>query len=321
MRALSLSFAGALLLSTSALANQPAWLQRVDADGDGFITAVESHDYEARIFARMDANGDGIITKSEWEGMGDFRFDYVDLNGDGVVMPEEARSAYVSGYRYNGVIVGAAPLLTVSPSGSIVTYTYTYNYIPAPYQQTPAPTFTYVAPAPYVATVPPVTYVAPAPTIAYGKRIPDEVYQVPQYVLQGYPNTQRIVEPQAGGDPVYGGLGQGNPFALDADRDGVLTIAEVLRYNDWNFQRHDANGDGWLDSYEWNLKAQEHFGHRVNPQVLGTLTHDTFGRHDRDGDGRVGKVEWDRQVEAEFAVLDSDGDRVLRSGDFQFASR
>jgi hypothetical protein len=317
MRALSLSFAGALLLSTSALANNPAWLERADANGDGFVSPVESSDYEARIFAEMDANRDGILTKGEWEGIGDFRFDYVDLNSDGVVRPEEARSAYISGYRYNGLVAGSAPLLTVSPSGTIVTYT--ASFPPAPYQQPPVTTtYTYVAPTPtpYVAVAPSVTYVAPAPAVTVGRRIPDEVYEVPQYVLQGYPNTQRIVEPSQ-----PSGFGQGDPFALDGNRDGVLTIGEVLSYNDWNFQRHDVNADGWLDSYEWNLKAQEHFGHRVNPQVLGTLTNDTFSRHDRDGDGRVSKVEWDRQVEAEFTVLDSDGDRVLRSGDFQLVSR
>jgi hypothetical protein len=164
-----------------------------------------------------------------------------------------------------------------------------------------------------------VAYVEVEPTVR--KRIPDEAYMVPQYVVPGYPNTQRIVEQQAYTNDTSDGVYQGNPFALDNNRDGVLTIDEVLVYNHGNFLRHDQNRNGWLEDYEWDLKAQEHFGHRVNPAVLGTLTHDTFGRHDRDGDGRVSKQEWDAQIDAEFQILDSDGDRRLGSTDFQLAGR
>jgi hypothetical protein len=266
----------------------------------------------------MDANQDGVITKSEWAAVGDFRFVYVDLNSDGVLTSDEVHTAYVSGYRYNGVLTvpDYVPAVGPMPSTTVTTYTYSFNGAP-PYGYAPEGFQPYT----YQSVIsPPVAYV-PAPGQPL-RKIPDEAYQVPQYVLPGYPHTQRIVEEPSYSysDSVSDGVYPGNPFALDSNRDGALTINEVFVYNDGNFQRHDTNRNGWIEDYEWDLKAQEHFGHRVNPPVLGTLTHDTFGRHDRDGDGRVSKLEWDAQIEAEFARLDSNGDRRLHSSDFHLAS-
>jgi hypothetical protein len=322
MRALTLTFAGALLLSTSALADT-SWMQRVDLNGDGVVTPAEAQRHEYLVILELDKNKDGVITKSEWNERPDFKFDYADFDSDGVLTASEIHNGYVSGFRYNGVAtVPGYPMAYRTTTTTMTTYpasrTYTYTYYPSIYQD---------------ALTPPVAAVPAVPVI-----VQPQVYVPPEqgYILRG-PVQQPIYAPQPGStyNPqpstgvtvmsdsqlAYGDLAPGNPFALDINHDSVLTISEVLRYNDWNFQRHDKDGNGWIDAYEWDLKAQEHFGHRVNPVALGTLSHDTFNRHDRDNDSRVSKTEWDRQIEAEFVILDGNNDGMLHPGDFQLASR
>jgi len=328
MRALTLTFAGALLLSTSALANQ-SWLQRADIDGDGVITQAEAQRYEQLKLAAIDTNRDHIVTASEWNAAPDFTFEYADLNSDGVLLPEELHSAYLSGYRYNGMV--AEPVYggtATYPLGTVHTYTYVSPQQPLTTERVVVRTAPYTGPV-YAAPTyvePPAAMVPQQGYILQGRTqqpiyAPQVGTTAPQY------GTQYSYAPQPGytvtatSELAHGDLAPGNPLSLDVNRDGMLTIAEVLRYNDGTFQRADKDRNGWIDAYEWDLKAQEHFGHRVNPAALGTLSHDTFGRHDRDGDGRVSKVEWDRQVEAEFTILDDNNDGLLHLSDFQIASR
>lgn len=331
MRALPLTFAGALLLSTSALADT-TWIQRADLNGDGVITQAEAQRHEYLVMVEMDKNRDGVITKSEWSERPDFKFEYADLDNDGVLTQAEVHRAFESGFRYDGVSTvysyppgvkstTAAPSTASVPSTTYtttvpVTRVYTYSYYPNAYQGAVAPPV--AAAVPVIVQQQPQVYMQPQPGYVLEGKQP--LYGAPQPAYNYAPQPAYGVTVTPDSDLAYGDLAPGNPFALDVNRDGILTISEVLRYNDWNFQRHDKDGNGWIDSYEWDLKAQEHFGHRVNPAVLGTLSHDTFNRHDRDNDGRVSKVEWDRQVESEFVLLDTNNDGALRQIDFQMAS-
>jgi hypothetical protein len=327
MRALTLTFAGALLLSTSALADT-TWITRADLNGDGVVTPAEAQRHEYLVMVELDDNRDGVITKSEWDYRPDFTFEYADFNNDNVLTAQEIHNGYVSGFRYNGVkTVPSYPLPSVVTTTTTypVARVYTYNYYPYSYTGALSPPVAAVPVAPVIVepTVPvivePKLYVPPEQGYILRGPVQQPVYAPePNYSYNPQPSDGVTV--MSDSQLAYGDLAPGNPFALDVNRDGVLTISEVLRYNDWNFQRHDKNANGWLEDYEWDLKAQEHFGHRVNPAVLGTLTHDTFNRHDRDNDGRVSKTEWDRQIEAEFATLDGNNDGQLHHSDFQMAS-
>ena len=318
MRALTLTFAGALLLSTSALADT-TWLQRVDLNGDGVVTPAEAQRHEYLVIAELDDNRDGVLTESEWNKRPDFTFDYADLDSNGVLTAAEIHNGYVSGFRYNEVktVPGyPMPYEVTTTTTAPVARVYTYNYYPYSYTGALTPPVAAVPVAPVI--VEPRVYVPPAQGYILRGPVNQPVYAPePNYNY----NPQPGITVMSDNELAYGTLAPGNPFALDVNRDGVLTISEVLRYNDWNFQRHDKDANGWIDAYEWDLKAQEHFGHRVNPAALGTLSHDTFTRHDRDGDGRVSKTEWDRQVEAEFVILDRNNDGMLHQNDFQLASR
>lgn len=101
--AILLSMVGAGLMSTGALAGghkmSGGHWDRLDANGDGKITADEMDARQAELFADADANGDGAITREEMmafhkarraehmrERMGD-------ANGDGVVDRKEFMAA------------------------------------------------------------------------------------------------------------------------------------------------------------------------------------------------------------------------------------
>lgn len=58
---------------------------RVDDDGNGFLTALEIREYR---FEQMDVNRDNRITRSEWRGR-ESAFDALDLNKNGVLKPSE----------------------------------------------------------------------------------------------------------------------------------------------------------------------------------------------------------------------------------------
>lgn len=272
------ALAGASLLVLAAEARGDQLLDRLDANRDGVVTYAEAEAYEAQAFAALDANGDGLISFVEWDRIGEGRFAYLDRNADGLLQPAEL--AALSGVAYDPL-----PATTYgSDTGPMP------DYIPP--QQAMLPRAPMPAPAyqPYPA-------VSPAPgNQAYG--VAPSPY--PTYPGYGPPNA-----PEA--EAFYNAaLGSGDPLALDADKDGRLSLLEVQHYNVGNFQRHDVDRNGVLTAEEWDLKAQEHFGYRVNPAPLQTLTEDTFAEHDLDGDGMVTRYEWDARVQTEFAILDRD---------------
>ena len=80
---------------------------KIDTDGDGFITRAElkkgqkskkkkgkgSGSKSKPDFSTMDANGDGYLAKDEIRGPLQRDFDKVDTNGDGLISKEELESA------------------------------------------------------------------------------------------------------------------------------------------------------------------------------------------------------------------------------------
>lgn len=87
-------------------ARQAALLEAADADGDGAITKEELKTYrkakrDARREARNpDANGDGLVDRVEFQAAADKRFDRMDKNGDGVLSEDERRKK--RGKRHHG---------------------------------------------------------------------------------------------------------------------------------------------------------------------------------------------------------------------------
>lgn len=95
----SIAAAGAALIAAGAVAaegkgpgqgNGRGW-ERMDANGDGKITADEVPEQHARFIELADANGDGAVTREEMKSFregrrAEMREEYnPDKNGDGVV--------------------------------------------------------------------------------------------------------------------------------------------------------------------------------------------------------------------------------------------
>jgi len=81
--------------------------------------------------------------------------------------------------------------------------------------------------------------------------------------------------------------------ALDADKSGAITLAELHRARWGRFARLDANRDGFLDREELN----------TNAQWLGR-----FQWYDNDGDKRISISEFESKGQARFTVMDHNGD-------------
>jgi len=77
-------FAGA-----DAAADQTAACDKLDANGDNEVSAVEVIAYRKSVFAAMDANGDGKVSADEMKAGADKQFKSLDANNDGFVTVEE----------------------------------------------------------------------------------------------------------------------------------------------------------------------------------------------------------------------------------------
>jgi Ca2+-binding EF-hand superfamily protein len=99
--------------------------QRMDANGDGVVTADEAQAFEQRLFARLDANHDGVLTLDEFtarragrqaatdrpqnpERSRSRRIAAADTNGDGRVTADELPPPSTSGCRRSTRMATAA---------------------------------------------------------------------------------------------------------------------------------------------------------------------------------------------------------------------
>lgn len=72
-----------------------ALIEAADADGDGAVTEAEMQAFhqakraEWRAKNNPDTNGDGLVSRQEFQAASDKRFDRMDKNGDGVLSEDE----------------------------------------------------------------------------------------------------------------------------------------------------------------------------------------------------------------------------------------
>ena len=76
-------------------AKNARFIEMADADGDGAVTEEEAKAFREAKRAQMrakhnpDKNGDGVVDKTEYINAAQDRFDRLDKNGDGVLSEEE----------------------------------------------------------------------------------------------------------------------------------------------------------------------------------------------------------------------------------------
>jgi Ca2+-binding EF-hand superfamily protein len=87
--------------------------------------------------------------------------------------------------------------------------------------------------------------------------------------------------------------------AMDADKDGAITLEEFLARRDPAFARFDKNKDGVADRAEFDAAAKESTDY---------WTRRFLKRFDADRDGKVSKDEFSRHTRERFAWRDLDDD-------------
>jgi Ca2+-binding EF-hand superfamily protein len=85
----------------------------------------------------------------------------------------------------------------------------------------------------------------------------------------------------------------------DADKDGVITLDELLARRHPTFARFDKDNDGAVDRAEFEAFAKESADYWVKRFIR---------RFDADRDGRIGKDEFAKARHERFAMRDLDGD-------------
>jgi Ca2+-binding EF-hand superfamily protein len=106
-----------------------------------------------------------------------------------------------------------------------------------------------------------------------------------------------------------GGFGRGRHVGrwlqrVDANKDGTVTLDEMLAAREPRFARLDANKDGAIDSKEIEARARERSEYWVKHLIR---------RFDQNRDGKVAKDELERVARDRFAMRDLDGDgRITR---------
>ena len=97
---------------------------------------------------------------------------------------------------------------------------------------------------------------------------------------------------------------------LDADRDGIVTLAEALKGVGQHFDVVDQNKDGSLDKSEF----ESWFG-RANPDAARFFQ----SLYDIDGDGKVTRAEFENPVKKRFALFDRNDDGKVTPDELRYA--
>lgn len=90
---------------------------------------------------------------------------------------------------------------------------------------------------------------------------------------------------------------------VDADGDGVVTLAEIDAFRAAQLAAADTDGDGAVSLDEFAVVYFE----RTRPMMV-----DAFQAFDQDGDGLVTEAEISDRIDAAVSRLDRDGDGELR---------
>lgn len=98
--------------------------------------------------------------------------------------------------------------------------------------------------------------------------------------------------------------------ALDADHDGIVTLAEALKTADDLFDAMDQSKDGIIDKSE----LESWFG-RANPEGARVFVL----LHDIDGDGKISKAEFESPGKKRFALFDRNDDGKVTPEELNFA--
>jgi hypothetical protein len=104
------------------------------------------------------------------------------------------------------------------------------------------------------------------------------------------------------------GMGQGRGGMMmqgmfdrfDTDKNGTVTVEEVLKTVDARFDQVDTDKNGTVDKAE----AEGFFGKFAPPQAAQWF----LARHDLDGDGKVTKAEFENPMKKRFALFDRNDD-------------
>jgi hypothetical protein len=94
--------------------------------------------------------------------------------------------------------------------------------------------------------------------------------------------------------------------AVDANKDGAITQAEIDQFRQGQIARFDANKDGSLSLDEYQALWLDHMRERMV---------DAFQEHDDDGNGQVTTEEFDKHFAGLVERLDRNGDGQLNADD------
>ena len=98
---------------------------------------------------------------------------------------------------------------------------------------------------------------------------------------------------------------------FDTDKDGTVTLAEVVAIADGEFAKIDTNKDGVVDKTE----IETWIGRRAPAEAAAHF----LAVHDLDGDGKVTKAEFETPMKKRFALFDRNDDGKVTKAEAELA--